>query len=208
MITLSKDPIPLSALNHFDYCPRRWWWIYVAGEFMDNPYTVEGGLLHERVHQPIRTKRGELLQLRRVYVYSQRYGLSGFADLVEEKEGEIYPVEYKRGRKGNWKNDQLQLCAQALCLEEMLHRTLERGFIYYAASERRQEVVFDKVLREQTVSTIEQVRALLAAPLEREPAAIYTKRCRGCSLYPICLPREVQKLKRYREPEPEEEETP
>ncbi len=201
MTTLNKDPIPISALNHFDYCPRRWWWIYVAGEFMDNPYTVEGGLLHERVHQPIRTKRGELLQLRRVYVYSQRYGLSGFADLVEEKEGEIYPVEYKRGRVGNWKNDQLQLCAQALCLEEMLHRTLERGFIYYAASERRQEVVFDDALREQSVATIEQIRTLLADPIEREPEAIYTKRCRGCSLYPICLPREVKRLRTYREPE-------
>lgn len=191
--------VSISALNHYDYCPRRCWWIYVAGEFSDNRYTIEGDLLHERVHQTIRSKRGQLLQLRRLYIYSQHYGLSGFADLVEERAGELYPVEYKRGRKGNWKNDQLQLCAQALCLEEMLARTIERGFIYYAASQRRQEVLFEAALRQQTVSTIEQVRALLAAPLAREPVAIYSKRCRGCSLYPICLPRETVKLKHYRE---------
>lgn len=196
-----EESIPISALNHFDYCPRRWWWIHIAGEFVENPYTIEGELLHERVHQTIRTRRGQLLQLRRVYVYSHRYHLIGIADLVEEKVGEIYPVEYKRGRKGDWKNDQLQLCAQALCLEEMLDRKIERGSIYYAASERRQEVIFDETLREYTVATIEQVRALLANPIEREPEAIYTKRCHGCSLYPICLPREVTKLKIYREPE-------
>jgi CRISPR-associated exonuclease Cas4 len=199
-----ENTVPISALNQYDYCPRRCWWIHVAGEFADNRYTVEGGLIHERVHQSIRTKRGELLQLRRVYVYSKRYGLSGFADLVEEKWGEIYPVEYKRGRRGDWKNDQLQLCAQALCLEEMLHCKIERGFIYYAASQRRQEVVFDEKLQEYTVETIAQVHTLLADPLEREPEALYTRRCRGCSLYPICLPREVQTLKTYCGPEEEE----
>lgn len=201
MSTPDKDPIPISALNHYDYCPRRCWWIFVAGEFQENRYTVEGGLLHERVHQTIRTKRGELLQLRRVYVYSQRYGLSGFADLVEERAGEIYPIEYKRGRRGDWKNDQLQLCAQALCLEEMLKCKIERGFIYYAASQRRQEVLFDEELREYTVATIERVHALLGDPIEREPEALFTRRCRGCSLYPVCLPREVVQLKGYREPE-------
>jgi CRISPR-associated exonuclease Cas4 len=199
-----ENTVPISALNQYDYSPRRCWWIHVAGEFADNRYTVEGGLLHERVHQSIRTKRGEFLQLRRVYVYSNRYGLSGFADVVEERAGKVYPVEYKRGRRGDWKNDQLQLCAQALCLEEMLHCKIERGFIYYAASQRRQEVVFDEKLQEYTVETIAQVHTLLADPLEREPEALYTRRCRGCSLYPICLPREVQTLKTYCGPEEEE----
>jgi CRISPR-associated exonuclease Cas4 len=186
------DSILISALNHYDYCPRRCYLIYVMGEFLDNPYTVEGELLHEAAPR-MRTKRGELLQIRRVHIYSHRYNLIGFADLVEEKAGKLYPVEYKRGRKGNWKNDQLQLCAQALCLEEMTGRKIAHGYIYYAASQQRKEVEFSKELRAYTLKTIEKVKRLLRG--EFKPEAIYTKRCRGCSLYPICLPKEAERLK-------------
>lgn len=117
---MTNDYISISSLNHYEYCPTRCYWIYVAGEFRDNEYTVEGGIVHENVHKTMKTTRGELAQPRRVDVYSRKHGIRGVADLIEEKAGEVYPVEYKRGRRGDWKNDQLQLCAQALCLEESL----------------------------------------------------------------------------------------
>ncbi len=187
------DLIPVSALNQYDYCPRRCWLIHVAGEFLPNPYTVEGELLHERTDRNIVTQRGDLLQLRHVQIYSHRLGLIGYADLVEEKEGELYPVEYKRGRKGNWQNDQLQLCAQALCLEEMTERAITRGYVYYAASHRREPVEFTDELRQLVVETVANVRGIMSTT--ESPASVPGPRCRGCSLYPVCLPRETDKLK-------------
>ncbi len=193
----TNDYIYISALNHFDYCPTRCYWIYVAGEFQDNEYTVEGEIVHENVHKTMKTTRGDLVQLRRVHTYSRRYGLIGFADLVEEKAGEIYPVEYKRGRRGDWKNDKLQLCAQALCIEEMLDESkIPKGFIYYAASGKRVGVVFDEELRKYTTETIEKVRELMRSNLK--PPAVYKNKCQGCSLYPVCLPKEQEKAKKIK----------
>ncbi len=124
--------IPISALNQYTFCPRRCWYMHVAHEFLDNAHTVEGTFLHERVDAGEATRRGDLWQVRSVQLYSTRYGLTGKADLLEEQSGEIYPVEYKKGRRGEWSNDQIQLCAQALALEEMLGRDISRGFLYYA----------------------------------------------------------------------------
>jgi len=189
------DLIPVSALNQFDYCPRRCWLMYVAGEFLPNPYTVEGDLLHERAHQGADTRRDDLLQLRHVQIYSHCLGLIGYADVVEEKAGELYPVEHKRGRQGRWRNDQLQLCAQGLCLEEMTGRAIPRGYVYYAASHRREPVVFTPELRQQVESTTARVRALF--DITRAPEPTVGPRCRGCSLYPVCLPKETAKLKAF-----------
>jgi CRISPR-associated exonuclease Cas4 len=209
----TNDYIYISALNHFDYCPTRCYWIYVAGEFRDNEYTVEGEIIHENVHKTMKTTRGDLVQIRKVHVYSRKYGLIGFADLIEEKAGEIYPVEYKRGRRGDWKNDKLQLCAQALCLEESLiiNRSssdknnpmtkdedltarIPKGFIYYASSGRRVEVIFDDELRKYTIETIEKVRELIKSSVK--PPPVYKHKCMGCSLYPVCLPKEQDKARR------------
>lgn len=189
------DDIYISALNHYDYCPKRAWYIFVCGEFMENIHTIEGLLLHERSDSAEKTMRGDLIQIRTVRLYSQKYGLVGVADLVEEANGKIYPVEYKKGRKGDWKNDQLQLCAQALCLEEMLSlaQPIEKGYIYYAATGRRKEVSLTEELRAYTVKTIDAVGKLLEN--RKRPEVNYNPRCRGCSLYPICLPKEVQMLK-------------
>jgi len=214
----TNDYIYISSLNHYDYCPTRCYWIYVAGEFLDNEYTVEGDIIHENVHKVMKTTRGDLVQLRKVHIYSRKYGLTGFADLIEEKAGEIYPVEYKRGRRGDWKNDKLQLCAQALCIEEMLdeslvvspswldHKsqttkdqqptTISKGFIYYASSGRRVEVVFDEELRRYTIETIEKVRELMESGIK--PPAVYKNKCSGCSLYPVCLPKEEEKARRMK----------
>jgi CRISPR-associated exonuclease Cas4 len=181
--------IPISALNQYTFCPRRCWYMHVAHEFLDNAHTIEGSFLHERADAGEATRRGELWQVRSVQLYSTHYGLTGKADLLEEQSGEIYPVEYKKGRRGEWDNDQIQLCAQALALEEMLGRDISRGFLYYAATGRRQEVRFTADLRQETIETIAKVREMLNSG--QRPPAIYTPKCKGCSLYRVCLPRET-----------------
>ncbi|MCP4398321.1 MAG: CRISPR-associated protein Cas4 [bacterium] len=188
------DFIQLSSLNHYAYCPKRAWYIFVCGEFVENAHTVEGTLQHSRSDSSERTLRGDLIQSRTVYLYSQRHGLTGIADVIEEKAGEIYPVEHKKGHRGEWKNDQLQLCAQALCLEDMLRlpQPIPRAFLYYASTGRRQEILLHSELRDYTLQTVRAVRKLIED--EIRPVVRYGARCRGCSLYPICLPKEVEKL--------------
>ncbi|RMF87587.1 MAG: CRISPR-associated protein Cas4 [Nitrospinota bacterium] len=187
--------IPISALNQYTYCPLRCWYMHVACEFVDNIHTVEGSLLHERVDTGEGTRRGELWQIRSVYLYSKTYGLVGKADLIEERSGELYPVEFKKGRRGDWGNDKIQLCAQALALEEMLKREIPRGFLYYAATGRRQEVRFTEDLRQETLITIDRVRELLRSGA-RPSVSYVAKKCKGCSLYRICLPRETALIKK------------
>lgn len=192
-MNIEDDYILISALNHFDYCPRRCYLMFVEQQFADNEHTVEGSILHSRTDEPGTQRRGEITQFRSVWLYSEKYGLYGRADVIEEKGGRLYPVEIKKGRRGDWKNDQLQLCAQALCLEEMLGcDPIEIGYIYYAATARRQTVALDANIRQQTIRTIEAVRQLLTT--QERPEALYGPRCKGCSLYSICLPRETGKL--------------
>jgi len=181
--------IPISSLNQYIFCPRRCWYMHVAHEFFENVHTIEGTLLHVRSDSGEGTRRRDLVQFRSVYLHSTRYGLTGRADLIEERPGEIYPIECKKGRRGDWGNDQIQLCAQALALEEMLGREIPRGFLYYAATGRRQEVRFTSELRQETVETIARVRELLRTG--ERPPALYTPKCKGCSLYRVCLPRET-----------------
>jgi CRISPR-associated exonuclease Cas4 len=187
------DFIFLSALNQYDYCPRRCYYLFVENTFLENEHTVEGSLQHARANSGESSARADALQFRSVYLYSRQLGISGRADVIEEKAGEIYPVEHKKGRRGEWQNDALQLCAQALCLEEMSGKTVPRGYIYYAATGRRQEVEFDLELRQQTMSAIAAVRRLIETG-ERPPNP-YTPRCKGCSLYDICLPKETARLR-------------
>jgi CRISPR-associated exonuclease Cas4 len=189
------DFIPISALSEYAYCPVNCYLTYMQGERRENPYTVEGKILHSRVQERAKTRRAGAVQFRRVYVYSNCYQISGFADLVEEKSSQIYPVEHKRG-KGSWRSDHLQLCAQALCLEEMFGIEVLSGYIFYAASGRREKVIFDKELRAYTVEVIRKVRSLFEGKFKPEP--IYSNKCKGCSLKPICLPKETTKLKATR----------
>ena len=191
------DYIPISALNHYAYCPHRCWRMFCAGEFEDNQYTIEGTNLHERVHTVGEGNREDIWQVRAIYLKSEQYNLIGKADLIESVSGELYPVEYKRGKKGEWDNDELQLAAQALCLEEMSGKSITTGYIYYAHSHQRQLVEISEVLRQQVISTIEAVQILLQTG--KMPLAIYSKRCQGCSLYSHCLPQAKDKVKTYRE---------
>ena len=189
--------VPIAALNQYNYCPRRCYYIYVTGEFMDNEYTVEGTYIHEKVHTESTRNTDELIELRGRLLYSKHYGLAGKADLVEVKEGEYRPVEYKKGRRGDWDNDQVQLCAQGLALEDALGVVIPEGFIFYVSSGRRQRVEFTPQLRELTMNMIQEVRELIAS--QKRPEARPGPRCRGCSLYPVCLPAESEQIRRLHE---------
>ncbi|HEY9801803.1 MAG TPA: CRISPR-associated protein Cas4 [Leptolyngbyaceae cyanobacterium] len=191
------DYIPIAALNQYNYCPHRCWRMFCAGEFIDNQYTIEGTSLHERVHTVGEGSREEIWQIRAIWLKSDKYKLIGKSDLIESDNGEWYPVEYKRGSKGEWDNDEMQVCAQALCLEEMTGQSITTGYIYYAHSHQRQRVEISPELRQSAIATIEAVQTLLFTGAM--PQAVKTKRCEGCSLYSSCLPQAVQKVNHYQE---------
>ncbi|MEH2284426.1 MAG: CRISPR-associated protein Cas4 [Nostoc sp.] len=189
--------ISIAALNQYAYCPHRCWRMFCAGEFTDNQYTIEGTTLHDRVHTTSDVQRGETWQIRAIWLKSEQYKLIGKSDLIEAESGQVYPVEYKRGRKGEWDNDELQVCAQALCLEEMTGQSVNTGYIYYAHSHQRQLVEINQELRQSAIATIESVTNILETGFMPKP--IYSKRCQGCSLYSQCLPKATDKVKSYQE---------
>lgn len=191
------DYIPIASLNQYAYCPHRCWRMFCAGEFTDNQYTIEGTSLHDRVHTLSEVYREDTWQVRAIWLKSEEYKLIGKSDLIESESGEIYPVEYKRGRKGEWDNDELQVCAQALCLEEMTGKKITEGFVYYAHSHQRQLVEISDELRKDAISTISSIIQLFQTG--KMPTPIYSKRCQGCSLYAQCLPRVADKVRRYQE---------
>jgi CRISPR-associated exonuclease Cas4 len=189
------DYLPISMLNQLEYCERRFWLMYACGEMEVNAPVLEGTQQHERAHQGGAERDGEDMVYRRLYLWSERLRVSGFADVVEDRSGELTPVEYKHGRMGRWLNDHVQLCAQALCLEERTGRSVERGEIFYWGSRRRERVALSPELRARTEAAVARAFELLEAgrmppPLDR-PA-----KCRDCSLESVCLPREVQALTR------------
>lgn len=187
------DYLPLSYLNQFEYCQRRFWLMFVLGEMEINAPVLEGTLRHQRVHTPGRQTEGGRTTRRRVYVYSERLRLTGFADLVEEVDGRLVPVEYKRGKMGKWLNDHVQLCAQAFCLEERTGRPVPEGEIYYFRSRRRVRVPLTPALRARTEGTVARAFALLERRQMPPPTERMAK-CHDCSLEPVCLPREVRAL--------------
>lgn len=189
--------ISIASLNHYSYCPHRCWRMFCAGEFEDNQYTIEGTSLHERVHTLGEGNRDETYQVRAIWLKSEKYQLIGKSDLIELESGEIYPVEYKRGKKGEWDNDELQVCAQAFCLEEMTNQSINIGYVYYAQTHQRQEIKINQELRNKTIETITAVKNILETGKMPQPE--YSKRCKGCSLYSRCLPEANEKLKSYQE---------
>jgi CRISPR-associated exonuclease Cas4 len=198
------DSLSISFLNALEYCPRRFYYECALGEFIENAHIVEGTMYHEMSDSGETTKRGEVTTLRRVWVHSARLRLSGFADIVEEQAGQLTPIEYKKGKMGEWLNDHVQLCAQALCLEEMTGKVIEHGYIFYVGSARREEVIFTEALRHHTEEVIRLAFTLLEEealprPLQgkvtrRSPLPTLHPKCRDCSLEPLCLPREVMLL--------------
>lgn len=197
MIGVIDDYIPIAALNQYSYCPHRCWRMFCLDGFVDNQYTIEGTSLHDRVHTMGDGQREDTWQIRAVWLKSEQHRLVGKSDLIEESDGRWYPVEYKRGHRGEFDNDELQVCAQALCIEEMTGQPVALGYLYYAQSHQRQPVKISAELRQQTIATIAAVTHILNTGAM--PPAVYSARCQGCSLYEQCLPKAADKVKRYRE---------
>ncbi len=186
-----SDPIPLSALQHWCYCPRQCALIYLEQVFAENLYTLRGQVVHRQVDQPGFGTRAGLRVERALPVWSDRLGLIGKCDVVEfEPDDTPYPVEYKVGSraKAPWiaACDDLQLAAQAMCLEEMTGKPVAQGAIFYAKSKRRRAIAIDAALRRRVEQAAASVRALLDGAVL--PAPSFDGRCEKCSLREICQP--------------------
>lgn len=220
MSTYSDDDLLLlSGIQHFAYCERQWALIHIEQQWQENVKTVEGKHLHERVHNPeLVEKRGDLLVTRSLPIVSWRLGLYGMMDLAEfhqvsSDEGGIKlpnregfwlpkPVEYKRGKPKADDRDEVQLCAQAICLEEMLQVRIEEGDLYYGENRRRVTVVFDPALRGRVEELSRRMHQVFASGIT--PPAAKGHRCSLCSLKDICMPaltRKSQSVKSYIEKE-------
>ncbi|MEM0930067.1 MAG: CRISPR-associated protein Cas4 [Pseudomonadota bacterium] len=179
--------LPLSALQHYLYCPRQCALIHVECQWAESEATAEGRLLHERVDKPRGEKRSGVRLVSALPVRSEILGAFGVCDVVEYREGKPYPVEYKRGKPKAHRADEVQLCAQAICLEEMHGVELSEGAIFYGKTRRRLTVVFDNELRQLTESTARLARSMVLGgvtpPPEYEPS-----KCGNCSLLQICRP--------------------
>lgn len=188
------DLIPLSALQHFLYCPRQCALIHVERAWSENRFTAEGRVLHDRANEAGAESRGSLKTVRSLDLVSRALGLSGKADIVEvrrDADGVRYcPVEYKRGKPKRHRADEVQLCAQALCLEEMFGGEIPEGAIFYGRLRRRTLVTFDEELRQLTRSVAEQTRRLLASGATPFPA-YDVRKCGACSLVEQCMPQRL-----------------
>ena len=195
-----EDCLMISGLQHFRFCCRQWALIHLEQQWAENLRTVEGEFLHERAHnEQLQERRGDLLTVRGLRVQSLTLGLSGVCDVVEfrqdargvplsGKEGQWmpYPVEYKRGVPKQDGCDELQLCAQAMCLEEMLCCEIPEGALYYGEPRRRLRVSLTKELREEVRSDAAQMHAIYRRG--HTPRVRRTKSCNACSLKELCLP--------------------
>jgi CRISPR-associated exonuclease Cas4 len=203
-----EELLPLSGLQHLHYCERQWGLIHLEQQWEESRLTAEGRLLHEHAHEAGTELRGGLLTTRGLHLHSFRLGLSGQADVVEfhrlerREDGAIelpdrtgwwrvFPVEYKRGKPKRDACDEVQLCAQAMCLEEGLGAAIRAGALFYGQNRRRFDVAFDEGLRRETEAVARRMHELFAAG--RTPAAEYSKKCDRCSLYDRCLPRSISR---------------
>lgn len=188
--------IPVSALQHMLFCPRQCALIHLEQQWAENRYTAEGRILHERADHLGHERRRGVHTAMALPLANEALGLTGVADVVEFDESQqpavVRPIEYKRGRPKAHRADEVQLCAQALCLEEMLDVRIEQGALYYGKTRRRKAVAFDDELRALTLRVIADTRVLFDS--NRTPPAIYEpKRCDHCSLIDTCQPQVMGK---------------
>lgn len=195
-----EELLPLSGIQHFGFCRRQWALIHVERRWQENYLTASGQVVHQRAHdEELRERRGSLLVLRGLFVRSAELGLSGFCDIVEFREdpagvplaGEKgtwrpVPVEYKRGRSKSGDCDRLQVCAQAMCLEEMLGCDIESGFLFYKQTQSREPVSFDAELRDAVRTAAREMHQMFKRG--HVPRARKGKHCKACSLADECLP--------------------
>jgi len=188
--------VAISAIEHYSYCPRQCALIHVEQIFHENEYTTRGRLVHERVDSGLPSVEAQVRVLRGLPLWSDTLGILGRADLVEMRPEGPYPVEFKSGRPRDPTHAELQLCAQALSLEEMLDRPVLDGAIYYHGTRSRCPVRFDQALRERTIEIISKVRDMVVA--QRVPPPTFDRRCRKCSLRKSCLPELIAQPARLR----------
>jgi len=182
--------LPISAIQHLFFCERQCALIHIEGVWSENRLTIEGHLLHEKVHDTGDESRPGIRLVRGLHIRSLALGLAGVADMVEFHDAEAgpipFPVEYKRGRPKISDCDRIQLCAQAMCLEEMLGGKIEKGAIFYGQPRRREEILISETLRAETQDTASKLHRLIKSG--ETPSVGYTKRCESCSLLELCLP--------------------
>ena len=187
---------PISALLHMLYCPRRCALIHIERQWSENRFTAEGRILHERTDAGGRERRSGVTIERSVPLRSLRLGVSGIADVVEIRgDDRPFPIEYKRGRPERHRADEVQLCAQAMCLEEMLEKPVPEGALFYGRSRRRKAVVFDAELRELTERVAADTWSLLAAGDTPTPE-FEARECNACSLREVCQPQRPRHMVR------------
>jgi CRISPR-associated exonuclease Cas4 len=187
-----EDLIPLSAIQHVMFCERQCALIHVEQIWDENLFTAEGRIMHERVDERGQESRGGVRIERGLPLRSFKLGLIGKADVVEFHRTESgtwqpFPIEYKRGKPKPDDCDKVQLCAQAMCLEEMLGMEVPCGALYYGKTRHRQNLTFDQALREETVKAAARARDVIREGVT--PKAVYTKKCKSCSLLDRCMPR-------------------
>ncbi len=182
------DLLPISALQHMLYCPRQCALIHLEQQWSENRFTAEGRVMHDKAHEGPDESREGIRITRGMPVGSEELGLYGICDVVEfHRDGRVVPVEYKRGKPKLHRADEVQLCAQAMCLEAMLQCVIPRGELFYGAPRRRMEVVFDADLRKLVAATSNDFHAMVGSGVT--PPADYVKqKCENCSLMDICQP--------------------
>ncbi len=184
----------ISALQHLIFCERQCALIHIEREWAENRFTAEGRVMHEKAHSKGHETRRGIRVENAVLIRSLRLGLSGEADVVEFRpDGTVFPVEYKRGRPKSADCDRIQLCAQALCLEEMLSVNIPAGALFYGKTRRREDVEFDVALRRKTESAARRLHELVASG--KTPLPAYRKQCEKCSFIAVCMPKTFGKNK-------------
>lgn len=195
MTYTEDDLLPISALQHLQFCDRQCALIHIEQIWSENIFTAQGRVMHERVHSETSESRKDVRVEFGMSVRSLRLGLIGKADVIEfhrQQNGtwRPFPVEYKRGKSKIQNCDKVQLCAQALCLEETLSVNVDAGAIYYGKERRRLDVAFDEALKRETEETVARLHALVRSGVT--PKAVYKPECDSCSLFSYCLPRTLQ----------------
>ncbi|NLO85168.1 MAG: CRISPR-associated protein Cas4 [Clostridiales bacterium] len=200
MAYAEEDFLSLSGLQHYAYCPRQWALIHVEQQWNENIHTVAGDIMHKRVHDgSLSEKRGDTLIIRDMRISSAELGISGACDVVEFHQSEmgiplhgrkglwdVYPVEYKKGKPKAHQADELQLCAQAMCLESMLACAIPEGALFYGEPKRRTMVVFTDELRDDVKQMLEKMHEYMKRGYT--PKVKANKGCKDCSLNNVCVP--------------------
>lgn len=206
-----EELLMLSGIQHFCFCPRQWALIHIEQAWAENRLTVEGEWFHQRVDDPLlMVKRRDIVSLRSVQLVSRSLGLYGVSDVVEMTRSEIKenaiihpsyegfwqltPIEYKRGKPKRDERDEVQLCAQAICLEQMYDVRISHGFLFYGETRHRELVEFDNGLRTRVEALSEQMHTLFREA--RTPLPKYKSHCKSCSLIDVCLPKSFANPKR------------